>query len=96
MAGFPNQGVIRLVFDRVLPKDIIKDTSGMLFYIGMINTKVHLQEGRAVIHRINPQNGGKDFRECLKKGWEVEADAPGYKTPEGIAKRRYIPDINAI
>jgi len=44
----------------------------MLFYIGMINTMVHLQEGRAVIHRINPQNGGKDFKECLKNGWDSE------------------------
>ena len=68
MAELPNPGMIRAVFDRVLPKDIIKDTSGMLSYIGMINTMVHLQEGRAVIHRINPQNGGKDFIEFLKKG----------------------------
>jgi len=49
MAGFPNPGMIRLVFDRVLPKDIIKDTSVMLSYMGMINTMAHLQVGRAVI-----------------------------------------------
>jgi hypothetical protein len=36
--------------------------------MGMINTMVYLQEGCAVIHRINPQNCGKDFREFLKKG----------------------------
>lgn len=60
------------MFDRVLRKDIIEDTSGMLSYMGMINTMVHLQEGLAVIHRINPQNGGKDFKESLKKGWDSE------------------------
>jgi len=79
--------MIRLVFDRVLPKDIIKDTSVILSYMGTINTIVHLQEGRAVIQRINPQNGGKDFKECLKKGWEVEADVPGHKSPEGIENK---------
>jgi len=75
------------VFDRVLPKGILKDTSGMLSYMGMINTMVYLQEGLAVFHRISPQNGGKDFKECLKKGWEVEADVPGHKSPEGIEKK---------
>jgi len=44
----------------------------MLFYIGMITAMVHLQEGPAVIHRINPQNGGKDFKEYLKNGWDSE------------------------
>jgi len=33
---------------------------------------VHLQKGHAVIHRINPQNGGKDFKEYLKNGWDSE------------------------
>jgi len=63
---------VGLPLNRVLPKDIIKDTPVILAYMGIINTKVHLQEGRAVIHRINPQNGGQDFRECLKKGWDSE------------------------
>jgi len=55
-----------------LRRDIIKDTSVILAYIGIINTIVHFQEGRAVIHRINPQNGGKDFKEYLKNGWDSE------------------------
>ena len=72
MVGPPDPRIVGLLVNRVLPKDIIKDTSGMLSYIGMINTRVHLQEGRAVIHRINPQNGGKGFKECLKNGWDSE------------------------
>ena len=60
------------MFDRVLPKDIIKDISGMLSYMCTINTIVHFQEGLAVIHRIIPQNGGKGFKECLKNGWDSE------------------------
>ena len=70
MEGLPDPRILALLVNRVLRKDIIKDTSGILAYMGMINTMVHLQEGRAIIHRINPQNGGKDFRECLKKGWD--------------------------
>jgi len=72
MVGPPDPRIVGLLVNRVLPKDIIKDTSGMLSYMGMINTMAHLQEGRAVIHRINPQNGGKDFRESLKKVWDPE------------------------
>jgi len=72
MEGLPDPRIVGLLINRVLRKDIIKDTSGILAYMGMITAMVHLQEGPAVIHRINPQNGGKDFRECLKKGWDSE------------------------
>ena len=72
MEGLPDPRIVGLLINRVLRKDIIKDTSGILAYMGMINTMVHLQEGRAIIHRINPQNGGKDFKECLKNGWDSE------------------------
>ena len=68
----PDPRIVGLLLNRVLPKDIIKGTSGMLSYIGMINTMAHLWEGCAGIHRINPQNGGKDFKECLKNGWHSE------------------------
>jgi hypothetical protein len=72
MEGLPDPRIVGLLINRVLRKDIIKDKSGILAYMGMINTMVHLQKGRAVIHRINPQNSGKDFKECLKKGWDSE------------------------
>ena len=72
MEGLLAPRIVGLLVNRVLRKDIIKDKSGILAYMGMINTMVHLQEGRAVIHRINPQNDGKDFKECLKNGWDSE------------------------
>lgn len=35
-------------------------------------------------------------RDLSKKGWEVKAHIRGYKTPKGIGKDGYIPDIHAI
>ena len=74
MEGLPDPRIVGLLINRVLRKDIIKDKSGILAYMGIINTIVHFQEGRAIIHRINPQNDGKDFKECLKNGWDSETN----------------------
>jgi len=63
---------VGLLLNRVLTKYIIKDTPVIFAHMGIINTIVHFQEGHAIIHRINPQNGGKDYKECLKNGWDSE------------------------
>ena len=72
MEGLPDPRIVGLLLNRVLNKYIIKDTPVILAYMVIINTIVHFQEGRAIIHRINPQNDGKDFKECLKNSWDSE------------------------